>query len=118
MSSRVVFADRISALFAKPQISRAIEVNQMWDIVDDDLINSDSAIGGNSKIADLRCSIFVKPDNIVRGVVGQAVRLATRSAHRCFHETGGSSVIKANFVRIALGKPEVAVCVANEADRR
>src|SRR5450759_144535 len=90
----------------------------MRNIVDRNLMNSDSTIGGNSEVADICGCIFIKPDNIVYGVVGQAVGLAIRCWYSCFCETGDSYVIKANFVCIAFGKPEVAMLVEYKTNRR
>ena len=53
----------------------------MWIIIDDDFFRSDSAIGADCKTADIRCSVLVKPDNIVRRIVGQTVGLTIPGWH-------------------------------------
>src|SRR6202171_2962764 len=43
MSSRIIFADCIRTLLAEPEISGAVAINQMRDVVDSDFGRGDSA---------------------------------------------------------------------------
>src|SRR5690349_10092159 len=53
MGCGIVLPDSVGTLLAEPEITGAVAINQMRDIVDSDFVRSDGAIGGDGEIADI-----------------------------------------------------------------